>query len=112
MIADDAGKLIFYDGATGAAENVADEEDSHFMRSKFDGNTPGWPGRLSLRSHGDQHLTPTQRRQLSGAEEIVIAGRIQLHILHPLVVYENVVEIPEIDVREFLGENLLQFGVE
>ena len=43
--------------------------------------------------------------EFRGAEEVVVAGGIQLQIAHALVVDENVVEIPEIDVGELLGEN-------
>jgi hypothetical protein len=66
----------------------------------FDGNT----GRLRLR------LVPGGS-EFGGAEEVVIARRIQLQIADAFVVYENVVEIPKIDVGQFVGQDQLQFGI-
>src|SRR3984885_11516821 len=66
----------------------------------FDGNT----GRLRLR------LVP-RGSEFRGAQEIEVAGWIQPQIANAFVVDQNVVEIPEIDVRQFVGENELQLGI-
>ncbi len=52
-----------------------------------------------------------RRRDLRRAQEIVISRRIQLQILHAPRMHEHVVEIPQIDVRQVLGQNALYLGV-
>src|SRR5580700_8374957 len=66
----------------------------------FDGNT----GRLRLRS-------VPRGSEFGGAQEVVIARGIQLQIADAFVVYQNVVEVPKIDVGQFVGQYDLQFGI-
>src|SRR5882762_9472964 len=44
-------------------------------------------------------------RQLRRPQEIVISGGIQFQIHIPFVVHQNVIQIPEIDVRKFVGQD-------
>ena len=43
--------------------------------------------------------------EFGGAQEVVIAGGIQFDAVHPVGVYQDIVEIPEIDVRQVLGDD-------
>src|SRR5207237_9106138 len=49
--------------------------------------------------------------QLRGFKEIVVAGRMQGKSLHALGVDQNIVLIPEIDIRQLLGVNALSVCV-
>ena len=66
----------------------------------------------------DVHLLTTDDRrlttliQLCRFQKIVVAGRIQREIAYSLRVHQNVVEIPEIDVGQFVGQGALDFRVE
>jgi len=50
------------------------------------------------------------RCQLRRPEKIVIPRRIQVQISHPFVVNENVVQIPQVDVRQFVSQDALYLG--
>ena len=45
-------------------------------------------------------------------QKIVISRRIQGHVAHPPRVHQHVVEVPEIDGRNIVRQDLLNFGVE
>src|ERR1035437_7777217 len=51
------------------------------------------------------------RHQLRCLKEIVIAGGAEVHVAQTTRVYQHVVEIPEIDVRELLRHDLLNTAV-
>src|SRR5580693_750191 len=51
-------------------------------------------------------------RELRRAQKIVIPRWIQFQIHHMLVVHQDVIQIPEIDVRQFLGQNALYLGID
>src|SRR5215469_2622300 len=51
-------------------------------------------------------------RELRGTKKVVIAGRVQLDALHAIGMDEHVVEVPEINVRKILGDDLLQLGID
>jgi len=50
--------------------------------------------------------------EFGGAEEVVIARRIQLQIANAFVVDQNVVEIPKIDRGQFAGKDALHLGID
>src|SRR5208283_1090369 len=49
--------------------------------------------------------------QIRRPQKVVVSRGIQLQIVDALVVDKNVIQIPEVDVGQFLGEDELQFGV-
>src|SRR5271155_2117067 len=52
------------------------------------------------------------RNQFCCFKKVVIAGRIQGQVLHTLVVNHYVVEVPQVDVRQILGEDSLNLRVD
>src|SRR5574340_487909 len=52
------------------------------------------------------------RREFCGAEEIVVAGGVEAQVAHPPRVDQHVVQVPEIDVGQILGQEALQLGVD
>src|SRR5271157_6276084 len=51
-------------------------------------------------------------REFCCPQEIIVAGRAYLDAVHPVGMHQNVVEIPEIDVRQVYGDDLLDFIVD
>ncbi len=50
--------------------------------------------------------------ELRRAQKIVVTGGANLDPLYAIRVYQNVVEIPEIDVRQVIGKDLLYLVVD
>src|SRR4029077_19404699 len=50
-------------------------------------------------------------RDLRSAEKIIVAGRIERQVRDALRVYEDIVEVPEIDGRQVFGQNALELRV-
>src|SRR3954447_17227996 len=104
-LAYDAGQAVFDYGSPGPPKDVADEEYPH----KYSRNLMVTRGRETIfraRSSG------LGRDDLGGSQKIVISCWSQFDSLHALGVHQDVVEIPEIDVRQLLSKNLLHFCVE
>jgi len=91
LIADDAGQTVFYDGAAGASENVADEENSH-GKTEFDGNT------RRLRRDLAKGYYSCLERSLRCAESRSLPAGFNCRLCTRLLWTRNIVEIPEIDV--------------
>src|SRR5438445_13700581 len=45
------------------------------------------------------------------SKKIVVAGWIHLQAVHPLGINHHVIEVPQVDVRQIFGENLLDLRV-
>src|SRR5580692_8067760 len=52
------------------------------------------------------------RYEFRRAQEVVISCGIQFQVSHPAVVHKNVIEIPQIDVWQIVGQDVLHLGIE
>src|SRR5208282_441741 len=110
LIADNAGQPVFDDGAARTSENVADEENTHLSGAKLDGNTR----RLQLfatRCGRSTRASQPSFGQFSRSQKVVVSRGIQLQIDDTLVVDKNVIQIPEVDIRQLFGQYALEFGI-
>src|SRR5574340_1575856 len=51
------------------------------------------------------------RREFGGGQEVVVAGRVEAQVAHPPRVNQHVVQVPEIDVGQVVGQEALQLSV-
>src|SRR5581483_10723156 len=101
---------VFLDhGPARPSKDVADEEDLHdYPEPTFDGNT----GKSAASAPAAWIKLLRRLGEFCGFQKVVIARGVKSKVLDPPVVNQNIIQIPEVYVRQVLGEKLLDFEVD
>src|SRR6266700_3909360 len=108
------GKMVPHNLAPRAAENIANEKDLH-VNGTCDINTAG---RFRLALYCDSSpkspisaYIPHSPDQFNRSQIIIVARRIEPEVPDAAGVHDNIVKIPEINVRQIMRQNLLHLSV-
>ena len=116
-------KAVFDDGSSRSAENVTDKKNPHVISMLTRENTSlaRWSlGRLAIahvwvfdqRSNRRTSQRLSSRNQFGCFQEVVIARRIQRQIPNTLRMHHDILEVPQVDVRQIFGQNSLDFRID